>query len=189
IQQGKVDFVAATYTIDEERDKVVDFAGPYYVAGQQIMVEKGNSLGINGPDGLAGHKVCTVTGSTPEQNIRENYPEAAKQLVLFDEYSKCADALQNGQVDAVTTDNVILSGFVFQSPDEFEIVGKTFTEEPYGIGVQQGDTEFCEFVNETLNKLYENGQWAKAYDSSIGKVAGKAPEPPATGSCTTPGAE
>ena len=108
IQQDKVDFVVATYTINDKRKEVVDFAGPYYVAGQDIMVAKGNPEAIAGPDDLAGKKVCSVTGSTPAENIRTNYPDA--ELTEFDVYSKCAEALKNGQVQAVTTDNVILLG-------------------------------------------------------------------------------
>src|SRR3712207_3410712 len=104
IQQGRVDFVVATYTINDERKQVVDFAGPYYEAGQDIMVAKGNPEGIAGPDDLAGKKVCSVTGSTPAQNIRDNYPEA--QLTTYDVYSKCADDLKNGNVQAVTTDKI-----------------------------------------------------------------------------------
>src|SRR6266545_2333705 len=96
IQQGKVDFVVATYTINDKRKQVVDFAGPYYVAGQDIMVKKGNPLGIRGPDDLAGKRVCSVTGSTPAENIRTNYPQA--KLTEFDVYSKCAEALKNGQL-------------------------------------------------------------------------------------------
>ena len=110
IQNGQVDIVVATYTINDARKQLVDFAGPYYEAGQDIMVAEGNPEGIAGPDDLAGKNVCSVEGSTPAQNIRDNYPEAT--LTLFDVYSKCADALADGQVDAVTTDNVILTGLV-----------------------------------------------------------------------------
>src|SRR5215212_3775551 len=131
IQQGKVDYVVATYTINDKRKQVVDFAGPYYEAGQDIMVAKGNPEQIKGPEDLAGKNVCSVEGSTPAQNIRDNYPQA--QLTLFDVYSKCADALSAGQVDAVTTDNVILTGLVAASDGKFELVDKPFTEEPYGI--------------------------------------------------------
>jgi glutamate transport system substrate-binding protein len=186
LQQDRVDAVIATYTINETRDQVVDFAGPYYVAGQDILVAEGNPLGVQGPEDLAGKTVCSVTGSTPAQNIRENYPEA--NLVEFDAYTDCRDALQNGQVEAVTTDNVILSGYVSEAQDEFDLVGNPFTEEPYGIGVQEGETEFCEWINERLNTLFENGTWAEIYESTIGTVAGEAPEPPQTGSCETPGA-
>jgi glutamate transport system substrate-binding protein len=176
IQQGKVDFVVATYTINDERKKVVDFAGPYYEAGQDIMVAKGNPEGIGGPDDLAGKKVCSVTGSTPAENIRENYPEA--DLTEFDVYSKCAEALKNGQVQAVTTDNVILLGLISQDEESFELVGEPFTEEPYGIGLKKGDTEFRNFINDTLQKAYDDGRWLAAWDATAGKVAPEKPTPP-----------
>ena len=176
IQQGKVDYVVATYTINDERKKVVDFAGPYYEAGQDIMVAKGNPEGIGGPDDLAGKKVCSVTGSTPAENIRENYPEA--DLTEFDVYSKCAEALKNGQVQAVTTDNVILLGLISKDPEAFELVGKPFTKEPYGIGLKKGDTEFRNFINDTLEKIEQDGRWLAAWDATAGKVATEKPTPP-----------
>ena len=175
IQQDKVDFVVATYTINDKRKEVVDFAGPYYVAGQDIMVAKGNPEAIAGPDDLAGKKVCSVTGSTPAENIRTNYPDA--ELTEFDVYSKCAEALKNGQVQAVTTDNVILLGLISQDPEAFELVGKPFTEEPYGIGLKKGDTEFRNFINDTLEKLYQDGRWKAAWDATAGKVATETPDP------------
>jgi glutamate transport system substrate-binding protein len=177
IQQGKVDFVVATYTINDKRKQVVDFAGPYYEAGQDIMVAKGNPEGIGGPDDLAGKKVCSVTGSTPAENIRTNYPEA--DLTEFDVYSKCAEALKNGQVQAVTTDNVILLGLISQDQEAFELVGKPFTKEPYGIGLKKGDTEFRNFINDTLEKLEQDGRWKAAWDATAGKVATETPTPPA----------
>jgi glutamate transport system substrate-binding protein len=177
IQNGQVDIVVATYTINDTRKQVVDFAGPYYEAGQDIMVAKGNPEKINGPDDLAGKKVCSVEGSTPAQNIRTNYPQA--QLTTYDVYSKCADDLKNGNVQAVTTDNVILTGLVAGSPDAFELVGKPFTKEPYGIGLKKGDNDFRTFVNDVLEKSFSDGSWAKAWDSTAGDISGqKAPEPP-----------
>jgi glutamate transport system substrate-binding protein len=177
IQQDKVDFVVATYTINDKRKQVVDFAGPYYVAGQDIMVAKGNPEGIAGPDDLAGKKVCSVTGSTPAENIRTNYPDA--KLTEFDVYSKCAEALKNGQVQAVTTDNVILLGLISQDPEAFELVGKPFTEEPYGIGLKKGDDQFRTFINDTLQKAFDDGRWLAAWDATAGKVATEQPTPPA----------
>ncbi|MGH9009984.1 MAG: transporter substrate-binding domain-containing protein, partial [Acidimicrobiia bacterium] len=111
IQQGAVDMIVATYTINATRKERVSFAGPYYVAGQDLMVKKDNTT-ITGPDALKAAKarVCSVSGSTPAEKIK-SYIDPA-QLVLFDVYSKCADALRNGQVEAVTTDNVILLGLV-----------------------------------------------------------------------------
>jgi len=175
IQQGRVDMVVATYTINDKRKKVVDFAGPYYVAGQSIMVAKNNTT-ITGKDSLAGKKVCSVSGSTPAENIRKVAPAA--QLVLFDVYSKCADALKNGQVDAVTTDNVILLGLIDKDPDAFKLVGGTFTREPYGIGIRKGDTAFRTFINDTLEAAYKDGRWAKAFTATVGKVEPNTPTPP-----------
>ena len=168
LQQGQVDMVVATYTINEERDKVVDFAGPYFLAGQDILVAEGNPENIQGPDDLAGKTVCSVAGSTPAGYVQENIPEA--ELVLVDAYTKCRDALQNGQVQAVTTDNVILSGYVAQNPDDFELVGEPFTEEPYGIGVPEGEEEFCQFINEALAEAAEESTLQEAFDRTAGQV-------------------
>jgi glutamate transport system substrate-binding protein len=177
IQQDRVDIVVAKYTINDARKQVVDFAGPYYEAGQDIMVASGNPEGIEGPDDLAGKTVCSVEGSTPAQNIRDNYPEA--NLVTYDVYSKCADDLRNGNVQAVTTDNVILTGLVAGSEGAFELVGNPFTEEPYGIGLQLGDTDFRNFINDVLEESFENGSWAEAWDRTAGAITGEpAPEPP-----------
>ncbi len=178
IQNGQVDMVVATYTINDARKQVVDFAGPYYIAGQDIMVASGNPEGIAGPEDLAGKTVCSVEGSTPAQRIRDEYPEA--QLTTYDVYSKCADDLRNGNVQAVTTDNVILTGLVAGSDGAFELVGNPFTEEPYGIGLALGDTAFRNWINDTLEAAYEDGRWADAWDRTAGAITGEpAPEPPA----------
>jgi glutamate transport system substrate-binding protein len=175
IEQGKVDMVVATYTINDKRKKVVDFAGPYYVAGQHLMVRAGETA-ITGKDTLAGKKVCSVTGSTPAENIRKVAPAA--EVVLFDVYSKCAEALKNKQVDAVTTDNGILLGLMDRDPGTFKLVGEPFTKEPYGIGLKKGDQAFRDFINKTLEAAYSDGRWAKAYTSTLGKVQPAVPTPP-----------
>jgi glutamate transport system substrate-binding protein len=181
IQNGQVDIVVATYTINDARKQVVDFAGPYYEAGQDIMVAKGNPEKIEGPDDLAGKTVCSVEGSTPAQNIRDNYPQA--KLTTYDVYSKCADDLKNGNVQAVTTDNVILTGLVAGSPDAFELVGKPFTKEPYGIGLPLDDPAAKQFVNDWLTKIYADGSWAKLWQATVGTVVkGDPPAPPTIGS-------
>ncbi len=173
LQQGQVDMVVATYTINDKRDQVIDFAGPYFVAGQDILVKKGNPEGIQGPDDLAGKTVCSVAGSTPAEKIRTAYAQA--RLVEFDAYTKCRDALRDGTdgIVAVTTDNVILSGYVDQAPNDFELVGEAFTEEPYGIGVPEGQEPFCEFINEALAEAAEDGSLQEAFDSTAGKVLEK----------------
>ncbi len=176
IEEGQVDIVVATYTINDERKMVVDFAGPYYVAGQTIMVLEGNT-DINGPDDLAGKKVCSAEGSTPAERIRTEYPEA--ELVPAGAYSECLEPLRNGQVDAVTTDNVILSGFVDQNPGEFKLVeSEPFSEEPYGIGLERCDDDFRTFINDVLEESFEDGRWADAWEATAGAVL-ETPEPPA----------
>lgn len=175
IQDDKVDIVAATYTINDDRKEVVDFAGPYFSAGQTILVKEDNT-DINGPDDLAGKKVCSVEGSTPAANIEENYPDA--KLELTDAYGNCLEPLRNDQVDAITTDNVILAGFVDQNEGEFKLVGEPFTEEPYGIGLKKGDDAFRTFINDVLEESYDNGDWDKAWEATAGKVL-ETPEPPA----------
>ena len=181
IQQGGVDMVAATYTISTTRKERVSFAGPYYVAGQDLMVKKDNTT-VTGPESLkpAKARVCSVSGSTPAERVKP-YIDAS-QLVLFDVYSKCADALRNNQVDVVTTDNVILLGLIDQSGGAYKLVGKPFTTEPYGIGIKKGDVKFCEFINSTLQKAVTDGRYQAAWDRTAGKVAA-APALPAADPC------
>ncbi|WP_432990768.1 glutamate ABC transporter substrate-binding protein [Dactylosporangium sp. CA-233914] len=177
---GKVDIVVATYTITAERLERVDFAGPYYVAGQQITTRtSGNS--VTGPKTfrLGTKKVCSSTGSTPAKNITTYLKDPAAQLVLFDVYTKCADALRAGQVDAVTTDNVILTGFVAQHPEDFKLVGARFTTEPYGIGLRKGDHRFRAFVNDVLETIAKDGRYAKAWTGTAGRYDPAMPEAPA----------
>jgi len=183
LEGDEVDMVVATYTINDERKQRITFAGPYYTAGQQIMTLADDDT-IQGPEDLADNpdaKICSVNGSTPSENIRE-YLAGPDQLVLFDEYSQCADALSNGQVQAVTTDNVILLGFVSESDGEFKLVGEQFTDEPYGIGVEKGDVEFCEFINETLQE--NEDAYLEAWEATAGQIEGtQTPELPEPDSC------
>ncbi|WP_127782421.1 glutamate ABC transporter substrate-binding protein [Rhodococcus sp. X156] len=186
IETKKVDMVVATYTINDKRKERVSFAGPYYVAGQQLMVDKDDTT-ITGPDSLKTNpdaKVCSVTGSTPGENIKK-YVANPNQVVLFDVYSKCADALRTGQVQAVTTDNVILLGFVAGAKDDFKLTGEQFTQEPYGIGIAKGDVPFCQFIHEQLTKAKESGAYEKAWKDTAGEVEGaQTPELPALAACS-----
>ena len=185
IIQDRVDYVVATYTINDERKERISFAGPYYVAGQDLMVGI-DEEDIQGPEDLraAGGKVCSVTGSTPSETIRK-YVDS-KNIVLFDVYSKCADALLRGTdgVRSVTTDNVILLGLISERPDDFKLVDNKFTEEPYGIGIKKGDVEFCEFIHDVLTEAEADGSYAEAWDSTAGEVAGEAPPLPELAECT-----
>jgi glutamate transport system substrate-binding protein len=175
IEQGRVDLVIATYTINDKRKQVVDFAGPYYEAGQALMVLKDNDT-IKKPEDVKGKKVCSVTGSTPAATIVEQY---GAELSPAQTYSACLEPLRNKQVEAITTDNVILAGFVDKEPDAFKLASdETFTKEPYGIGLKKGDTEFRNWINDQLEKFEENGSYEKAWEATAGSVIKTAPELP-----------
>jgi glutamate transport system substrate-binding protein len=179
IVNGQVDMVVATYTINDKRKERVGFAGPYYLAGQNIMVKK-DDTSITGPDSFKDgtKKVCSVTGSTPAETIKTYLKDVGTQLVLFDTYDKCRDALKGGQVNAVTTDNVILAGYVDKDKNSFKLAGDNFTKEPYGIGVKKDDTAFRGFINDTLEKAFKDGSWKKAWDDTAGKFGAQLGETP-----------
>ncbi|MFF2370389.1 glutamate ABC transporter substrate-binding protein [Agromyces sp. NPDC058110] len=165
IESGQVDLVVATYTINDERKEVISFAGPYYMAGQSILVLADND-DITSEDDLVGEKVCSVTGSTPAEKLAE----IGAEPVLTDTYTNCLEPLRAGEVVAVSTDNVILAGLAAQNEGEFKVVGEPFTEEPYGIGVKLDDTDFRMFINDVLEESYDDGRYEEAWNSTAGTV-------------------
>ncbi|GAA5055679.1 glutamate ABC transporter substrate-binding protein [Nocardia callitridis] len=175
IENGQVDYIVASYTINDARKQKVDFAGPYYVAGQSLLVRSDNT-DINGPDDLKGKKVCSVKGSTPAQNIEKSYPDT--QLQTNDTYSLCLEGLRAGSWDALTTDDTILAGYAAQSNGALKVVGKKFTEEPYGIGLKKGDQELRDKVNDAIEAMIADGSWQKAFDKTLGVSGYQAPEAP-----------
>ena len=183
IETGQVDMVVATYSITDARKEKVSFAGPYFIAGQDLLV-RADDTSITGPDTLDGKKLCSVTGSTSAQKVKDTYP--AVQLQEFATYSECLPALANGGVDALTTDDTILAGFAAQPEyaGKFKVVGKPFSEENYGIGLKKGDTATCEKVNAAISKMVSDGSWQKAIDANLGPAGYK----PGTGNPPTPAA-
>lgn len=165
IENGQVDIVVATYTINDTRKEVVSFAGPYYMAGQSILVLADNE-DIQSEDDLVGQPVCSVTGSTPAENLAE----LGAEPVLTDTYSNCLEPLRTGAVVAVSTDNVILAGLAAQNEGEFKVVGEPFTDEPYGIGLALDDTEFRMWINDVLEASYEDGRYEDAWNSTAGTI-------------------
>lgn len=182
LEQDKVDFIVATYTIDDERAQRVSFAGPYYKAGQKLMVREDES-DITGPESLkkTDAQICTARGSTSYQNIKEYVPKS--RITLFESYSQCADALDTGQVDAVTTDNVILLGLISDNEGKFKLTGDAFTDEPYGVGIPKGDTQFCEFIGETLHDAADSGAYENAWQNTAGEFSKETPDLPELNSC------
>src|SRR4051794_15551444 len=155
ITNGDVDYYVGTYTINDKRKAQVSFAGPYFVAGQDLLVRKDDSS-ITGKDTLKGKKVCSVTGSTPIQNIRDNQLTEPENIVEFQAYSQCVEKLSSGEVDAVTTDDAILKGFAAQDPDNLKVVGKPFSEEPYGIGLSHDDKALRDKMNDILQAAIDD---------------------------------
>ncbi|WP_069741541.1 glutamate ABC transporter substrate-binding protein [Streptomyces sp. EN23] len=175
LQNGQIDYYVGTYTVNDMRKKLVGFAGPYYMAGQGLLVRTDED-DINGPQDLAGKTVCSAAGSTPYQRIAADYPRAT--LVAYDTYSICVDNLLTYQVDVVTTDDAILLGFAAKAPDEMKVVGKPFSKEPYGIGVPRSDNALRNALNDALETNEKNGNWKKAYEATLGLSGAPAPTPP-----------
>jgi glutamate transport system substrate-binding protein len=173
IVNGDIDYYVGTYSITDKRKEQIDFAGPYFVTGQGLLVAADNT-DITSEKDLAGKTVCSATGSTPIQNIRDNFPDT--KTVEFDTYSQCVDALKDGSVDAVTTDAAILIGYAAQAPDELKVVGEPFTVEKYGVGLPKGDDALRTFINE----MFTNGgkTWTAIYDETLGQ-SGTSVEQPA----------
>ncbi|WP_327678839.1 glutamate ABC transporter substrate-binding protein [Streptomyces sp. NBC_00467] len=175
LQNGQIDYYVGTYTINDNRKKLVGFAGPYFLAGQSLLV-RADENDIKGPQDLDGKRVCSAAGSTPYQRIESDYPKA--DLVAYDTYSVCVDNLLTYQVDAVTTDDAILTGYAAKVPDELKVVGKPFSQEPYGIGVPRNDNALRFAIDDALAANEKNGNWQKAYAATLGLSGVPAPKPP-----------
>ena len=176
IKGGQIDYYVGTYSITDKRKNDVGFAGPYFVAGQDLLVRKDESA-ITGKDSLKGKKVCSATGSTPIQRVRDENLTEASNIVEFKTYSECVSQLQDKKVDAVTTDDAILKGFAAQNPSALKVVGKPFSTEKYGIGLPHDDKALRNAVDDMLEKAFTDGTWQKIYDGTLGK-SGSSAQPP-----------
>ena len=174
LKDGTADLILSTMTINAERDEEIDFSEPYFIARGRILVKESNNE-IKGVKDLAGKEVCTVLGSTYEETLKKQAPTAKRRLV--DTYSECLELIQNGAVEAESTDDVILTGHIIQD-DSLKLVGEPLTTEPYGAGIKEGDTAFQEFVNESIQRFKDDGRWARTYEKWIGRYTGEDQEPP-----------
>ncbi|MGP3535187.1 glutamate ABC transporter substrate-binding protein [Microbacterium sp. RD1] len=162
IVNGDVDYYVGTYSITDGRKEQIDFAGPYFLTGQGLLVAADDDS-ISGPEDLAGKIVCSVTGSTPLQRIRDEYSPG--DTVEYDTYSQCVEQLKAGSVDAITTDEAILAGYVAQEPDALKIAGEPFSEERYGVGLEKGDTA----LKDHINALFTDGGdvWTALFEQHL----------------------
>ena len=168
IATGQVDLIFATYSITDARKERISFAGPYFIAGQDLLVRTGST--ISGPDDVDGKILCSVEGSTSAQKIRDDYSSGSLQLFPVRTYSQCVEFLAAGTVDAVTTDNIILAGFAAQDAykGKVKVVGNTFSEEDYGVGLPKGDRGRCRAVNAAITDLIADGTWRRLLAKNVG---------------------
>ncbi len=161
LSNDQVDMIFATYSITDKRKESVAFAGPYFVAGQDLLVSQDNT-DIKGPEDLEGKNLCSVTGSTSAQKIKDQYAGTVN-LVEQGGYADCVTILGSGGVDAVTTDDIILAGLAATDANsgKFKVVGNPFTEEKYGVGLPK-DSDKCQAINDAITKMVEDGAWEEA---------------------------
>ncbi|MFD4240801.1 glutamate ABC transporter substrate-binding protein [Streptomyces sp. NPDC058525] len=168
ISNGDVKLVVASYTINDKRKEKVDFAGPYFLAHQDLLV-RADDTSITKAEDLNKKKLCSVTGSTSAQNVKTKLaPEA--DLQEYPGYSDCLTGLENKAVDALTTDNSILAGYAAQDKNKgkFKLVGLSLSNEPYGIGLKKGDKDLQTKVNAALKKMVADGAWEAAVKKNFG---------------------
>ncbi|TMR11973.1 transporter substrate-binding domain-containing protein [Nonomuraea turkmeniaca] len=161
----QADLVVATYTISQERKAKVLFAGPYHVSYQDILTRRGEP--IRNVRDLKGRSICEVKGSNAAQRVVEERKVAAR-LVPFDDYNACLAALKGREVDAVTTNDVILAGLAKQDPSGLQLNNAQFNEQRSGIGMRKGDVPACEAVNRAITDMYQDGTAARLLDKWFG---------------------
>jgi len=175
LQNGTVDIIFATYSITEERKGKVTFGGPYVVAHQDVMVRKDDTA-INAPQDLKGKKICKAAGSNSYKRITDPPPDGKLDIdattVDAANYSECVQKLTGSNLDAVTTDDLILAGFAKQAGGNFKVLGQGFTDEKYGVGLKKGDTKTCEAVNTAVKALWDNGTMKQLLEKWFGGIQG-----------------
>jgi glutamate transport system substrate-binding protein len=175
LANGGVDFIVASYSITEARKQKVTFAGPYIVAHQDTMV-RADSTGIEKATDLEGKRICQIPGSNSYRRITELPPDGKLglkvQLVGAVNWSECVAKLGGNNLDAVTSDDLLLAGFAAQGGGRFRILGDPFTDENWGIGLRKGDIKTCQAINVAILKMYSDGTARKLMDKWFGKYTG-----------------
>ena len=177
LESGRVDLVLASYSITDDRQKVVGQAGPYMVTGQQVLVKEDSD--VTGIDDLKGKEVCSVTGSTSLENVKA---KGAKG-VGADSYSECAEKVLDGTYEAMSTDGTILAGLAAQNEGQLKVVGDQFSTENIGVGYGKDHPEMCEWIDGVLEAAFEDGSWAEAFELTLGPSGVETPEPPTQQTC------
>jgi glutamate transport system substrate-binding protein len=176
LENGSVDMVVETYSITDTRKRVVSFAGPYFIAGQDLLVRLSDPS-ITGPGSLNGKKLCSVSGTTSAQEVKDKFARQTR-LVEYSHFSECVTALLARIVDAVTTDDLILAGYAAQNPELLRVVGKPFTQERYGIGIRHGDTAAQSTIDTAIQSMISGGAWKTSLQNNFGSSGYEIPPPP-----------
>jgi polar amino acid transport system substrate-binding protein len=172
LQQGLVDLVVRTYTITCARKESVDFSTVYYYAHQRILAAKGS--GIHSAADLSDKRVCAVSGTTSLSRLFALNPRPT--LLGVSTWTDCLVLFQQGQVDAISTDDVVLYGLARQDPT-VDVVGPNMSVEPYGVGVKKENSDLVRFVNGVLEQMRDDGTWERLYDAHL-RSLGPSPGPP-----------
>lgn len=177
---GDVDLVVFTFSITPQREEQIAFSRPYFVAHQDLLIRR-NDETITGPRTLNNKILCAAAGTTSADYVKANY-KGNITLREVPTWSECVRNLANGDVDAVSTDDLILAGFAAQPEYKgiLRVVGKGFTDETYGIGIKKGDTEMVDKVNAALKEYISSGEWKRSLDTWVAPSGYKIPGPPAT---------
>jgi polar amino acid transport system substrate-binding protein len=174
LKSGEVDLVVRTYSITCERKKEVAFSTTYFLAHQKILAVEGS--GIHSVAELSGRRVCAVAGTTSLTRLLEIDPKP--DVTAVTSWTDCLVMLQQGQVDAISTDDAVLAGLKDQDQKNLEIVGDSMGDEPYGVGVNKDHSDLVRFVNGVLDQMRVDGTWERLYDARLGSLLGPSPGPP-----------
>jgi glutamate transport system substrate-binding protein len=174
LTDGTVDLILSTMTITTDRDAEIDFSRPYYIAHGRILVPEDSD--IASADDLNGERVCTAAGSSYETDVLPEVAPDAK-IESVDTYTECLELLQNGAVAAEVTDDIILAGQI-ETDDSLTLVGEDLSNDPYGIGIPQGQDDMKEFVDGVVEATFDDGRWDELYDKWVGSFTGEEAEHP-----------
>ncbi len=172
LESGQVDLVVRTFSITCERKQNIDFSSTYFYANQKILARKRS--GIHSAADLSGKRVCSVSGTTSLKRVFDLNPRPT--LIGVTSWTDCLLMLQQGQVDAISTDDVVLKGLAEQDPS-VEVVGESLGIEPYGVGVKKGNDDLVRFVNGALEDIRADGTWERLYEKWL-RSLGPSPGPP-----------
>jgi glutamate transport system substrate-binding protein len=178
LRKHTVDFVVASYSLSDERRRIVGQAGPYFVTGQRLLVTRGSQ--IKGVADTAGKEVCAVIGSTALDRMKQQHRVTVRGAQTT---RQCRDRVLKGTVDAMTGDGGTLLGYAAQQPGELAVVGKPLTRERYGVGYAKDRPELCQFITDAILNAEQMGIWAKAFAATLGKARVDTPDPPELDAC------